>query len=223
MKAVNKAYGLLRKRVIEGVYPPGSRITEQEIAAASGVSRTPVREAMRRLEAKGLLKFLPHQGAFVAMWSEQDAEEIFELRAMLESYVVKLAAERATVEELAHLRGLAEQQYAEAQNRDAGFLERIADLNGQFHQHLQNCAGSERLKTMLSSLTDAPLVIQTFRDYSDEDLLRSAHHHIEIVQALESGDAIWASNVMRSHVMAARTVFRREHDSGSKVKVREVG
>ena len=78
MKAADKAYLAMRKALIEGIYPPGTRITEQEIAIIAGVSRTPVREAMRRLEAEGLLDVVAHQGAFVKAWSDDDAEDVYE-------------------------------------------------------------------------------------------------------------------------------------------------
>lgn len=216
MKAVNKAYDILRAGIIEGTYPPGSRVTEQEIALASGVSRTPVREAMGKLQAEGLLQVLPHQGAVVRTWSDSDAEEIFELRALVESYVVQRAAERASSEELAELRRAAEEQYAEVCSRKAGYMERIADVNDRFHKLLQNAARSERLKTILATLAEAPLVFETFRDYSEEELQRSARHHLEIVEALECGDQTWAASVMRSHVLAARTTFRRMKSDAKK-------
>ena len=209
MKAVQKAYKVLRAGIIEGTYPPGSRVTEQDIALESGVSRTPVREAMRKLHAEGLLQFVPHQGAVVRAWSDADAEEIFELRALVESYVVQRAAERVSSEELAELRRAAEEQYAEVCSKNAGYMERIADVNDRFHKLLQDAARSERLKAILATLAEAPLVFETFRDYSEEELQRSARHHLEIVEALECGDRTWAASVMRSHVLAARTTFRR--------------
>ena len=209
MKAVNKAYDILRAGIIEGTYPPGSRVTEQEIALASGVSRTPVREAMGKLQAEGLLQVLPHQGAVVRAWSDADAEEIFELRALLEAYTVQRAAENASADELSELRRAAEDQHAEVGEKNPGYLERIADINDRFHKLLQKAAGSERLKALLATLSEAPLVFETFRDYSDEELERSARHHVEIVEALECGDQTWAASVMRSHVLAARTTFRR--------------
>ena len=67
-KAVDKAYQTVRERIVRGVYPAACRITEQEVAAVAGVSRTPVREALRKLHAEGLLEFIPHQGAIVAEW-----------------------------------------------------------------------------------------------------------------------------------------------------------
>ena len=109
------------------------------------------------------------------------------------------------------LRRLAEEQCREAAERSPGCLERIADLNGQFHQRLQRTAASARLKATLATLSSAPLVLQTFRDYDGDDLNRSAHHHMEIVEAIEAGDGDWAASVMHSHVMAARRAFHNKH------------
>ncbi len=72
-KAVDKAYQTVRERIVRGVYPAACRITEQEVAAVAGVSRTPVREALRKLHAEGLLEFIPHQGAIVAEWTRRIA------------------------------------------------------------------------------------------------------------------------------------------------------
>jgi len=211
MKAAERAYNTLRAGIIEGVYAPGDRVTEQEVASTAGVSRTPVREALRRLEAEGLLRFVPHQGAFVTSWSNQDAEDIFELRAMLEGYGARLAAAKATTEDARQLRSLAEAQSKEAVECSPGYLERIADLNSQFHRCLQQVAASTRLQATLATISSAPLVLQTFRDYDGDDLSRSAHHHLEMVEAIEAGDGNWAESVMHSHVMAARRTFRSKH------------
>jgi DNA-binding GntR family transcriptional regulator len=211
VKAAELAYNTIRAAIAEGVHAPGARITEQEVAASAGVSRTPVREAMNRLSAEGLLRFVPNQGTYVNDWSEQDAEDIFELRALLEGYASRLAAKKASGAEIKKLLNLAEKQYREAVERRPGYLERVADLNTRFHKKLQDVADSERLKATLADLTNAPLVLQTFRDYENEDLVRSAHHHLEIVEAIRAGDGEWASSVMHAHVMSARTMFRAKH------------
>ncbi len=221
VKAAEKAYNALRTGIVEALYPPGARITEKEIAAASGVSRTPVREAMRRLQAEGLLEFVPHQGAFVKAWSDADAEEIFELRVLLEPYAARRAAENATAGEISKMRAAADAQFVEGCDRKQGYLERIADLNDQFHRTLYLAARSDRLESILSQLKDAPLVFGTFRDYTDQDLQRSARHHLEIVQAIESGDGEWAASVMRSHVQAARITLQSMHKPDDRRKVRQ--
>src|SRR5262249_33245033 len=103
-KAVDKAYQTVRDRIVRGVYPASSRITEQEVAAVAGVSRTPVREALRKLHAEGLLEFVPHQGAIVTEWTSEDRDDVFELRALLESYGAARAARRMTSEGITELR-----------------------------------------------------------------------------------------------------------------------
>ena len=208
MKAVEKAYSTIRAGILDGSFPPSSRITEQEIAAQSGVSRTPVREALRRLQAEGLLQFVPNQGAVVASWSARDIEEIFELRAMLESYMAAQAAEHATRAQIDQLRELAERQHALAQQPSGVSLDAVLALNSQFHQILQEAAGSQRLDAILGQLIEVPLVNKTFHNYSPEQLVRSAHHHLEIVIALDERDGASAAAVMRAHVLAARQAFR---------------
>ena len=144
-KAVDKAYQTVRERIVRGVYPAASRITEQEVAAVAGVSRTPVREALRKLHAEGLLEFVPHQGAIVAEWTAEDRDDVFELRALLEAYGAARAARRMTAEGIAELRQLAEDQYHETLSKTEGYLERVGDLNSQFHRRIHEFAGSPRL------------------------------------------------------------------------------
>ena len=192
MKAAHKAYLVIRNNIIEGRFGPGDRVTEAEIATAASVSRTPVREALHRLEAEGMIRFVPNQGAFVTHLALSEAEETFALRSMLESYAARLAATRARPDQVKGLRVLAEKQLSASQRRNKGFLQRVADLNQQFHDLLLASADSDLLRTSMASLANAPLVFQTFRDYSSEELVRSAQHHIEIVHALEAQDADWA-------------------------------
>jgi len=203
-RAVDKAYQVVRERILRGTYPAASRITEQEIAAAAGVSRTPVREALRRLESEGLVEFMPNQGAIVTNWTEADRDDVFEMRALLESYGAARAAQRITPDGLEELSRLAREQYEESINRSDGYLERIGELNTRFHRHLHAFAGSARLTAALSALIEAPLMMRTFEKYDVEDLVRSASHHIEIVRALEARDSEWAASVMRSHILSAR-------------------
>jgi len=207
-RAVDKAYQTVRERIVRGVYPASSRITEQEVAAAAGVSRTPVREALRKLHAEGLLEFIPHQGAIVTEWTSEDAEDVFELRALLESYGCARAARRMTPAGIGELRQIAEDQYHETLSKTEGYLERIGDLNSQFHRRIHDFAGSTRLGSALSSLIEAPLMMKTFRSYEDEDLIRSASHHLEIVRALEARDPDWSAALMRSHILGARGALR---------------
>jgi DNA-binding GntR family transcriptional regulator len=212
MKAAHKAYEVIRNEIIEGRFAPGDRITESEIARSADVSRTPVREALHRLEAEGLIRFVPNQGAFVSAWGHREAEEIFELRAMLESYAARLCCERASDEQIGELYNLAAEQLALSQNRPAGFLKKVADLNARFHEGVLAASNSELLRASMASLANAPLVFQTFRDYSQDDLIRSAQHHLELAEALKSRNREWAAAVMRAHIHAAQSTFRQLHE-----------
>lgn len=208
MRAVDKAYTAVRSGIIEGRYEPNARITEQEVAAAAGVSRTPAREALRRLHAEGLVIFTPNVGAVIAQWTQADADEIFDLRVLLESYAAAQAARLITAESLDQMRRSAEAQLREARERSDGYLERISVLNSQFHRLLLSAANSPRLEQALMALLEAPLIMKTFRRYSVDSLERSALHHLELVQAFEARDPDWAASVMRSHILAAKVAIK---------------
>jgi DNA-binding GntR family transcriptional regulator len=201
---------MVRDRIIRGVYAPGLRVTEQEIANATGVSRTPVREALRRLQADGFVNVVPNAGAVVTQWTENSMRDVFELRALLESYGAQRAAERITPAGILELRKLAERQYEESVRQASGFIERIGEVNSRFHRMLQEFSGNTRLVAMLPALIEAPLVLKTFSRYEHADLVRSASHHLEIVSALEARDGEWAASVMRSHILAAQVAFRQK-------------
>lgn len=209
-KAAHKAYAVVRKRILNGEYPPALRITEQEIADASGVSRTPVREALQRLQNEGLVRVTANQGAVVVDWSDDDINDVFELRALLEPFGAARAATRMNPERIVILRELANAQYHESRSRKPGYMGRIGTLNSQFHRTLHDFADSPRLAMLMPILIEAPLVMRTFTKYDDDELLRSASHHLEIVAALEVGDPQWAAAVMRSHILAAQGSVSRK-------------
>ena len=209
MRAVDKAYATVRDGILAGRFAPRSRLTEQDVAATAGVSRTPVREALRRLHAEGLVEFTPNQGAVVTLWSVDDADEIFDLRAVLESHGAARAAALATPAQIAELTRLAEEQCTEAGKRGEGHRERIATLDSRFHRRLQEAAASPRLTRALASLLDAPLRMKAFLDYGADDLQRGAAHHLELVQAIAARDPQWAASLMRAHILAAKRTLRR--------------
>ena len=208
-RAAELAYVTVRDRIVRGIYPGALRITEQEIADSTGVSRTPVREALRRLQAEGFVKVIANHGAVVTEWSEQDTNNVFDLRALLEPYGAARAAELITPEGIRELRSLANEQYRESEARADGFIMRVRELNNSFHQVLQGYSGNPRLTALLPVLMEAPLVLKTFATYEPHELLRSASHHLEIVSALEARDPEWAAAIMRSHIQSARSSSAR--------------
>ncbi|MCP3800491.1 GntR family transcriptional regulator [Allokutzneria sp. A3M-2-11 16] len=202
--AAEKAYEVVRTAILDGSYPPGERLGEVELAEALGISRTPIREALRRLEVEGLVEVLPHRGARVASWSREDLDEIYELRILLESFAAARAASRISDGELGRMDELREEMDRAVHSGD---VERIAACNAEFHGIIRRAASSTRLVTMLNAVIQLPLVLQTFHRYTHEDLQRSVAHHGELVHAFRARDPAWAESVMRSHVLAARRVL----------------
>ncbi|MBB4930451.1 DNA-binding GntR family transcriptional regulator [Lipingzhangella halophila] len=209
VRAVDRVYALVREGILDGRYAPGVHLGETELAESIGASRTPVREALRRLEMEGLVEVLPHRGARVVEWAAEDLDEIYNLRMLLEGFAVARAATRITSKDLDRMEelcGLMEEAAAPGPRQD---LDRVTELNAEFHGLARSAAASKRLVTMLNSVVQLPLVVRTFHRYSPEDLMRSGAHHRELVAALRAGDAMWAESVMRSHVLAAKTVLLR--------------
>lgn len=206
--AVEKAYSAIRNGIIAGMYPGGAHLKAADLAIALGVSRTPIREALRRLHAEGLVDFVANRGAYVLSWNRTDVDEVFELRTLLESYAAEMAALNMTPEYLAELRVLADNMDRAAHERPPRFLEVIADNNARFHKLIRTAAGNKRLSSFISAVVEMPLMLRTFNRYREDELLRSAAHHKELVSAFEARDGRWAASVMRSHVIAAHHVFR---------------
>ncbi len=209
MRAAERAYTWVREAILKGRQLAGSRLMEQDLAEAVGVSRTPIREALRRLHAEGLVHLEPNHGAIVASFESHDAEEIFEVRALLEPLGAKRAATRVTEPQVAQLRLLAEQQLKESLNRRGAYLTRIGELNDRFHRLIQQASNSQRLTKALFGIIDAPLILRTFSEYTEDELCRSANQHLELVQALETRDPDWAHSIMQAHIMTGRATYLR--------------
>jgi DNA-binding GntR family transcriptional regulator len=206
--AAEHAYRTIRDQIFSGERGGGEWLREVELADVLGVSRTPVREALRRLAAEGLVHHERNRGVRVAVWSGHDIDEIFSLRAVLEPWASSLAAESGDAD-LDLLRDLATEMDVTAHQRhpDLGVITR---LNNRFHRLVLEASRNKRLVNVVSGVVEVPLVWRTFSHYSPEAMRRSLAHHHELVDALESQDAAWAESVMRSHVRAAWTSLRAD-------------
>jgi DNA-binding GntR family transcriptional regulator len=205
--AWEQAYETLRRRLADGTYPPGSHLREEDLAAALGVSRTPVREALRRLDAEGWLRVVPNQGAFAAAWSPQDVEEIFTLRHLLEGHAAERAAQLADPRGIAALRAACEAAEAAMPADGHEAIERVSEANVRFHAALWEMSGQARTRSILTSLAVPPMILRNFRNFDPPGLARSLAQHREIIAAIAARDPGWAGAVMRAHVQAGRAVF----------------
>lgn len=208
-KAAARAYDVIRDKILSGAFAPGTRLTEEELAAEIGVSRTPVRDALRNLAGEFYVTMVPNHGAFVTEWSPEDIQDIFELRAMLEGYGARRAAARASDAQLARLvedAAIIDDALAAGGTPD---IDLFLQANRRFHATVMEASGSERLALMVGRLVQQPVVARTARRYRPEDLRRSNAHHRELVDAVRARDGAWAESVMQSHLHAAYRVYQR--------------
>lgn len=203
VKAVDIAYETIRDGIRNGTYPPGSHLTAQALAKASGFSRTPVREAMRRLHAEALIQFIPNRGAFVSTWTRREIEQIYDLRILLESFAAREAASHISDTQLERLREFAVQMHRITQG-DEPDVEKVTELNDEFHKLVLDASGNVRLRNLLGTIVEIPLVLNTFRSYSVDQIRRSAAQHLELADAFAARDEEWASAVMTAHIRSAR-------------------
>ncbi|UOM35800.1 GntR family transcriptional regulator [Acuticoccus sp. I52.16.1] len=209
MSVGEKVYSTLRRRLMSGYYEPGSKLKEEVVAADLSVSRTPVRAAIHRLIAEGLLEPAPKRGALVTPWGAQDVEDIFNLRIMLEGYGASLAAKNATREEVDRLEALNEEIAAAVDSEREDRLQVIHTANLDFHTGLYEASRSPHLRTFGVKLLEYPLVIGGFYIYDRDDMIESVRQHSEIVAALRAGNPDWARAAIACHLAAAIERFRR--------------
>lgn len=214
-RAVDRVYAHIRDGIVDGLYAPGSRIGEVEIADLTDTSRTPVREALRRLEMEGLVEVSPHRGARVYQWTAEDLDEMYDLRMWLEAMAASRAASRISSKDTNRLSELCDLMEAAAATGAEQRLDLMAQLNDEFHAIVREAAASARLVSMLGTVIRLPLVMRTFHRYAPGDLARSHAHHRDLVAALRAGDEVWADSVMRAHVRAAKHVLIEALESES--------
>jgi len=207
---VSTAYAQIRQAIVEGRYRPGQRLIEQRIAEEFALSRTPVREALRRLEAEGLVQSEPNRGAIVRDLTTDDLADLYDLRARLEAYAAELAAVRIEPREVEELdAAIADFDEAlTAEQIDAIEATRvIADANRRIHATILAAARHDRLGQLLERTVDVPLSFQAFRQFDRSETERSHLFHQLIRDAIVAGDAARASALMHEHVLQGRDVL----------------
>jgi len=207
--SAEKAYEQIREMILDGVFRPGDRLSEEQLSEVMGMSRTPVRDALRRLEKDYFVTIRPNRGARVRGWDDADIEDLFQLRAITEGFAARRAAERASARDLDELRAQIskiDEALADPANVDiALFLE----ANGIFHQVICKASGNMRLRDMIETLVAQAIVVRTAKGFDYDDLQRSNQHHREMADAISMQDGELAESIMRTHILAAGLTFRK--------------
>lgn len=206
-RASERAIGTVRELILRGEFAAGARLGEAELAERLGVSRTPVREALARLAAEGLVEIAPNRGARVSSWSVAELEQVFDLRTALEPRLTALAVPNAGPGDVAALHELARSMLDVGLPGPGQDLDAVVPLNREFHAHLVTLADQPAMAGALAGAVRAPIVLRNFHAYDDASLRRSLAHHAEIVDAVRAGDPVWAQAVMTAHIRNARAVM----------------
>jgi DNA-binding GntR family transcriptional regulator len=188
----------LRHRIVNGDYPPGQRLTEDRLAADFGVSRNPVREALRIVQAEGLVTMTPRRGAVVSTPDASTIADLFAVRTSLETVAARLAAERATPGDVSDLRTLLEAAQRATERAD---FSRVAELNNELHLRVIAISGNPWLSSISSSMYLH--VNWVFRPGAAHRAPHSWAEHIRLVNAIEAGDPKEAEAAASAHVAAA--------------------
>jgi DNA-binding GntR family transcriptional regulator len=205
--AAERVYAHVKEAVLDRRYQGGTLLSEGELAVAVGVSRTPVREALLRLEAEGLLKLYPKKGALVLPVSAQEIADVVETRLLVERHAVTKVVP-ATDLLLARLQELLEQQEDHAA---AGDLAAFARADRCFHAEIVRSAGNGILSHLYDQLRDRQLRMGVATMHADPGrIAKNITEHTDILRALRSGDAESASALVERHISWVGLLARRE-------------
>jgi DNA-binding GntR family transcriptional regulator len=197
------AYNNIRDRIISGELPPGYLLKEVALAEHLNLSRTPIREALRRLSESGLVEIQPNKGARVVGWSESQMAETYEIRAILESHAAQLAASAISDEELDLLEGLVEDMERVVASEDEDDILELANINQLFHHTVLEASGNKQLIGLVTSVSQVAMLVRDRAQLGIEFRKQTNHQHRDILAALRTGDGAWAKVAMESHILAA--------------------
>lgn len=194
----------LREAILKGVLQPGERLMEIGLANQLGVSRTPIREAIRKLELEGLVVMKPRKGAEVASITLDDVNSVLEVRKHLEKLVVELACKRATAEDIERIK---ERQVEFEESIKQGSLTDMAESDSAFHTAIYESTDNKRLIQILNNLYEQMYRYRLEHIKDDDRRSRLVEEHDALVKAIEKGDVEEATEIISGHINSQQTVI----------------
>lgn len=189
----------IQEAIIEGVLEPGQSVTEAWLCDYLKVSRTPIREALIRLESAGLVKIVKNKGAFIREITPVDISEIFELRILLESHASRVCIDFMDQDELHRLA----QQFEELTQSGEADPEKTT-LGYELHQFIMESTGNRRLKSLVGMLNTQIVWVRSFATMVPGRVDRSFQEHLQLIEALVDKDGERAGKAMEAHLTRTR-------------------
>jgi DNA-binding GntR family transcriptional regulator len=199
----DRVYQVLRRDILSGKFAPGQKLALEEFAQHFRVSITPVRDALRLLAADGLVELLPRRGAYVTQSSTRGAEEIYQVREILECAAVDFVIQKGqpAIDQLQDLIDrIAATNVGETHSDYLDYIQ----LDHRFHQFIVDCAGNHHLSEMFANLRSHTLVMHALYSAPEQRATGTFHEHENILAAIRAGDADAARAAVREHLRNAR-------------------
>ena len=191
----------LRSFITEGVLPPGTKLNERELCETLGISRTPLREALKVLAVEGLIDINPNRGASVSRMSEMEIRETFELMSGIEAFAGELACERITPQELEDIKAL---HYAMVVSKNQNDLPGYYQRNRAIHDMINLAARNTALRQVYLSLNRRIQALRYLSNQQAPKWERALHDHEEMITALQARDGKRLSEILRHHLLEKR-------------------
>lgn len=193
--------------IISGDVKTGEWLRESEIARTLGVSRTPVRDALRELAGAGVVVIEQHRGARVKSYSPENIEEIYRTRALVESTVTAAAVPLLSEADVDHLKNIAHRMRTEY--TESGSISEIGRLNREFHAYIFANSGGHPLAATADHLLIPMIVTKVMHSYENTRFQRSLDEHDDLIEAFERQDPEWAEAIMRTHILGGLSSFKK--------------
>jgi DNA-binding GntR family transcriptional regulator len=202
-----KAYAEIRRRILNGELSAETPLSEYQLADELDLSRTPVREAVKRLEREGLVQSIPNRGTFVAELTVRDISEIYQVREQLEGFAARIAAETMSDESI---KGLEEEISILNTLASDGRLIEVVDSDIRLHKHIIASTQNSRLIELLGTLDDQMHRVRALFPRSSQWLEATLADHASIVKAIKAHDGEAAEKAMKAHLRSAREYAVRQ-------------
>ncbi|WP_261130915.1 GntR family transcriptional regulator [Bacillus sp. Marseille-Q3570] len=199
-------YNYIKDAIVLGKYEPGMRLTEEHLAKELQMSRTPIREAIKKLQADGLIVPLK-RGVSVRSFTKEDIRQIYDLRTLLEGYAASQAAIHRTekdLEKMAEANELYKQAIDECVQSDIHSVKRVVEVNQQFHEAVVMASRNQHIHFHISKVVVVPLIFRSFYWYDRGMLERSLEVHRIILKAIENQESERARIAMHEHIYEGR-------------------
>ncbi len=210
----------IRRMIWEGVLRKGDRIIENDLSETLGVSRTPLREALRSLTAEGLVEIRPHRGAYVAEPSMDQIQDMFEVMSFLEGLCARIATEKASDSQIRELEKLHERL---ERHHLAGQPEKYLEVNEKFHSLLQDLVGNQALNDVINGLRKKILLYRYRQLYQPYRFEASMSEHRELMEAIRERRPADAERLMRTHLTNQCEALKNACREDAEDRVRTTG